>query len=235
MDYLKRLQTEVDNILALCDEAAALQRKLTAAINRIESLELERQGFYPVSLKDLRENDGINYLSLDDFIRQTGPYEPVRWSGFDEPRQVSGQLSGRAGAAARYNKKIGFEDGYDLLLNCLVAAHHIDPTSITPPDTIPAWQQIEYQRLLSIDYARAHLSLNLPMPHEVEEGAYCIRVRTLLITAINARLEHTPIDVRPKASEISELVNTQFGNNKLLRLLKTGYRSTSDWYRRNQG
>ena len=233
MNYLKRLQKEVDHILSLCDEAALLQRKLAAATHRLDSLELEYKGIVPMSLQEMRNIDGFNYENWDDFIKQTGPYEPVNWSGYSKSNQVFGQLSGRSGATARYNKLIGFDDGYQLLLNCLVAAHHIDPATIEPLETLPDWQQVDFQRLASIDIAQSNLDLMLPLPHEIEEGKFCVRVRSLLVTAINARHMYSPIETRPKAFEIAEMVDEHLGNNKLLRLLKTGYRSTSDWYRRH--
>lgn len=234
MNYLERLKKEVDHISELCDESAALQKKLSAAINRLESLELENQGFLACTLQELCEIDGVDYESFDDFIRKTGPYEPVSWSGFTAPRQVSGQLSGRAGAIARYNEAFGFDDGYQLLLNCLVAAHHIDPSSITLPNNIPDSQKVDCQRLLAIDKARADLSLALPLPAEVEEEKFCIRVRSFLATAINARHVHSPFDVRPTAAETSKLVQKLCPNNKLRSLLQKGYRTTTDWYRRHK-
>lgn len=189
MDYLERLKKEVDHIAELCDQSVALQKKLSAAIDRLESLELENQGFLASTLQELRDFDRVDYKDARDFIRQTGPYLPQNWSGFSDPRAQTGQISGRLGAKRRWDKTLGFPDGYELLLNCLVAAFHIDPNTVELHVECGVGEAKELRMLLGIDLARDNLELPLPLPNEVVGVGYYEKVRRLLKCAIKSRHE----------------------------------------------
>lgn len=219
MDYLKRLQTEVDNILALCDEAAALQRKLTAAINRIESLDLERQGFSPVSLKDLWEIDGVDYESGADFVKRSGPYLPESWGGGDTRDSIQGQINGRRGAALRWESDLGLPGIYPLVLEALVAAHHLDPNAVQPHAGVSSENEQAYRLLTTLDMARGDLGLALPLPSEIERAKYFPRVRRLIVVALKSRLEIEQNERFIQSFHENELLVQLLGRDRLENIL----------------
>lgn len=191
MDYPGRLQAEVDHIIALCEEAEVIQQRLTAAINRLDSLELERQGYGVVSLHEMRDIDGVNYKDWRDFVRQTGPYEPTVWGGHEDPVSVQKQINGRRDAARRWERDLSTPGFYPTLLDCLAAARHIDPKKleIEIPDHFTDEEGAALKLLASVDMARENLDLPLPLPGEVAHTGYYRKVQKLIFTVLKSRME----------------------------------------------
>lgn len=191
MDYPGRLQAEVDHIIGLCEEADEILRRLAAAINRLDSLELERQGYGVFSLQDMRDKDGVNYQDWDDFIRQTGPYEPTDWGGYEDPDRVRRQKNARRDAARRWENDLSSPGFYPTLLDCLVAAWHIDPEKLELdlPEHLSDENRLTLKRLASVDMARDNLELPLPRPNEVSHTGYYRKVQRLILTVLKSRME----------------------------------------------
>lgn len=191
MDYPGRLQAEVDHIIGLCEEADEILRRLAAAINRLDSLELERQGYGVFSLQEMRDKDGVNYQDWDDFIRQTGPYEPTDWGGYEDPDRVRRQKNARRDAARRWENDLSSPGFYPTLLDCLVAAWHIDPEKLELdlPEHLSDENRLTLKRLASVDMARDNLELPLPRPNEVSHTGYYRKVQRLILTVLKSRME----------------------------------------------
>ena len=191
MDYPRRLQAEVDHIIALCEEAEVIQKRLTAAINRLDCLELERQGYELCSLQEIRDKDGVNYQDFDDFIRQTGPYVPSDWGGYEDPDRVRRQKNARRDAARRWENDLSSPGFYPTLLDCLVAAWHIDPEKLELdlPENLSDEKRLTLKRLTSVDMARDNLELPLPHPNEVAHTGYYRKVQRLILTVLKSRME----------------------------------------------
>lgn len=220
MNYLKRLQSEVDHIASLCDEAALLQRKLEAAVHRLDSLELEHQGFMPVSLQEMRDIDGVNYESWGDFVKKSGPYLPESWGGRDTPRSIQKQIDGRRDAALRWERDLGLPGIYPVVLEALVAAHHLDPNAVQPQAGVSSENEQAYRLLITLDMARGDLGLALPLPSEIERAKYFPRVRRLIVVALKSRLEIEQNERFIQSFFENELLVQLLGRDRLENILR---------------
>ena len=225
MDYFKRLQEEVDHILSLCDEAVLLQRKLEAAVHRLDSLELERQGIIPVSLQEMRDIDGVNYESWGDFVRRSGPYLPESWGGRDTPRSIQKQIDGRRDAALRWERDLGLPGIYPVVLEALVAAHHLDPNAVKPQAGVSSKNEQTYRLLITLDMARGDLGLALPLPSEIERAKYFPRVRRLIVVALKSRLEIEQNERFIQSFHENELLLQLLGRDRLENILSNYVKS----------
>lgn len=92
-----------------------------------------------------------------------------------------------------WDEAFGVVGAYQLLLDCIVAAQHIDPTTLEVPDTVPDNQVHIYRNLLSVDMARSAESLPLPTPPKDWQGFYD-RVRKLFVDVVVSRLALDQLD-----------------------------------------
>lgn len=92
-----------------------------------------------------------------------------------------------------WDEVFGVEGAYQLFLDCIIAAQHIDPTALEIPDTVPSNQEKIYRNLLSVDIAKSTVHLPLPLPPKDWQGFYD-RVRKLFVDVVVSRLALDQVD-----------------------------------------
>lgn len=97
----------------------------------------------------------------------------------------------------KWDDAFGVKGAYQLLMDCIIAAHHIDPMALeiteALPNNFPSNQEMIYRSLLSVDLAKSRLHLPLPLPQKDWQGLYD-RVRKLFVDMVVSRLALDQLD-----------------------------------------